>query len=249
MKMIRLVLGTILCIAIASCQKEFSVSNPTGTTPTPFNRVKTYTEDLTSGGTHSVTTFDLSYDNSNRLVSMISETDPGDKFIFKYGSGSYTGDIFNSNALSIHEVFFLNSIPLVDSTFQYNDTNDSTTEKYIYNSAKQLVTLKEYDYSLLTGSVLANTTNYKYDSNGNQISATDDYSVVLYDYTALANTLVIGAPYFPVNKNLVKTTTYSFGVSTIILNHTYTFDGSNRLSTETITDSATYTFIKTYTYY
>ena len=120
-------------------------------------------------------------------------------------------DIYTSNALSIHEVFSLNSNSFVDSTFQYNDTNDSTTEEYIYNSSNQLITLKEYDYSLLTGSVLSNTTNYKYDSKGNQISATDDYSVTLYDYTSTANTLVIGAPYFPVNKNLVKTTTYSFG--------------------------------------
>ena len=248
MRMIKIALAIIVAVVFTSCQKEFSISNPAGTTPISSNKVKTYTEDLTSGGTHSVTTFDLSYDNSNRLVNMISEANAGDKFVFNYSSGSYTGDIFNSNALSIHEVFFLNSNLFVDSTFQYNDTNDSTTEKYIYNGAKQLVTLKEYDYSLLTGSVLANTTNYKYDGNGNQISATDDYSVTLYDYTTLANTLVIGAPYFFVNKKLVKTTTYSFGVSTIILNHTYTFDGSNRLSTETITNGSTYPLIKTYTY-
>ncbi len=248
MKMIRIGLWTILCVAFASCQKEFSIEDPGGTTPTASNKIKTYTEDITSGGTHSVTTFDLTYDNSNRLLSMTSETNPGDKIVFNYGNGSYTSDIYNSNALSIHEVFFLNSNSFVDSTFQYNDTNDTTTEKYIYNGAKQLVTLKEYDYSLLTGSVLTNTTNYKYDGNGNQISATDDYSVTLYDYTALANSIVIGAPYFPVNKYLVKTTTYSFGVSSIILSHTYTFDGNNRLSTETITDGTTYTFIKTYTY-
>lgn len=248
MKTIKIGLWTILCIAFASCQKEFSNEDPGGTTPTASKRVKTYTEDITSGGTHSVTTFDLSYDNSNRLLSMTSETNPGDKIVFNYGNGSFTSDIYNSNALSIHEMFFLNSNSFVDSTFQYNDTNDTTTEKYIYNGAKQLVTFKEYDYSVLTGGVLANTTNYKYDSNGNQISATDNYSVTLFDYTALANTIVIGAPYFPVNKYLVKTTTYSFGVSSIILSHTYTFDGSNRLSTETITDGATYTFIKTYTY-
>ena len=247
--MIKIALAIIVAVAFTSCQKEFSTSNPAGTTPILSNKVKTYTEDVTSAGAHTVTTFDLSYDNSNRLISMISETNTGDKFVFNYGSASYTGDIFNSNALSIHEVFFLNSNSFVDSTFQYNDTNDSTTEKYIYNGAKQLVTLKEYDYSLLTGGVLSNTANYKYDSNGNQISATDDYSVTLYDYTTLANTLVVGAPYFPVNKNLVKTTTYSFSGTTIVLNHTYTFDASNRLNTETITDGATYTFIKTYTYY
>jgi hypothetical protein len=39
------------------------------------------------------------------------------------------------------------------------------------------------------------------------------------------------------------------GGSTVILNHTYTFDGSNRLSTEKITDDTGDIVIKTYTYY
>ncbi|HEY5407329.1 MAG TPA: hypothetical protein VIJ92_09580 [Ginsengibacter sp.] len=249
MKLIKTLWAVTVSVAFASCQKEYSPGDP-GTTPTTSNKVKTYTEDVTSGGTHTVTTYDLTYDNANRIVSLISETNPGDKFVFQYGNGSYTGDIYASNALSIHEVFFLNSNSFVDSTFQYNDTNDSTTEKYIYNGAKQLVTLKEYDYSLLTGGgVLSNTTNYKYDSNGNQISAIDDYSETLYDYTALANTLVIGAPYFGVNKNLVKTTTYSFSGTTTVLDHTYTFDASDRLSSEKATDNTGDIFIKTYTYY
>jgi hypothetical protein len=169
--------------------------------------------------------------------------------VFQYGNGSYTGDIYNSNAISIHEVFFLNSNSFVDSTFQYNDTNDSTTEKYIYNSSKQLATLKEYDYSIVTGAQLSNTTTYTYDSNGNQITATDNFSVTTYEYTTLVNNLVVGAPYFPVNKNLVKTTTNTSGGTTVILNHTYTFDGSNRLSTEKITDDAGDIVIKTYTYF
>ncbi len=77
MKMIKISLGIIFCVALASCQKEYSINDPSSTTPIASNKVKTYTEDLTSGGTHSVTTFDLSYDNSNRLVSMISETNSG----------------------------------------------------------------------------------------------------------------------------------------------------------------------------
>ena len=231
MKKIKIALAIIVSFALASCQKEYSTEDAAGTIPTPFNKVKTYTEDLTSGGTHTVTTFDLSYDNSNRLISLISETNDGDKFVFNYSSGSYTGDIFNSNALSIHEVFFLNSNLFVDRVFSITIPMIQLPKNIFTIAPNNSAYTKEYDYSLLTGSVLTNTTNYKYDSNDNQISASDNYSVTLYDYTAFANSIVIGAPYFFINKKLVKTATYSFGVSTIILNHTYTFDGSNRLST------------------
>ena len=90
MKVIKIALAITVSVAFASCQKEYSPGDP-GTTPASSNKVKTYTEDVTSGGTHTVTTFDLTYDNSNRPVSMISESIAGDKFIFQYGNGSYTG--------------------------------------------------------------------------------------------------------------------------------------------------------------
>jgi hypothetical protein len=244
MRMIKVLFTITFAVMVTSCKKETSSPN----SPTSFSKVKTYTEDVTSGGTHSVITFDVSYDGSNRPVSFISESSPGDKLVFQYKSGSFTSDVYNSNTISIHEILFLNSNSLVDSTFQYNDTNDSSTEKYIYNSAKELVTLKEYDYSLVTGTQLFNTTNYTY-NNGNQISATDDFSVTTYEYTTLVNGLVFGIPYLTFNKNLVKTTTVTSGGSTTILNHTYTFDGSSRLSTEKIVDDNGDIVLKTYTYY
>ena len=56
-------------------------------------------------------------------------------------------------------------------------------------------------------------------------------------------------PYLPVNKNLVKTTIINSGGITNTLSHTYTFDTSNRLSTEKITADTGEVVIKTYTYY
>jgi hypothetical protein len=247
MKLSKIFLGILVTSIFASCQKDISSEN----SGTPVsNKVKTYTEDVTSGGTHSVTTFNVAYDASDRVVSITSAASPGDRFVFQYSNGSYTGDIFNANVLSIHEDYFLNSNSLLDSTFQYNDTNDSSTEKYLYNGAKQLVTLKEYDYSLVTGSELFNTTSYVYDGSGNAVTVTDNSSITTYTYYPdLVNNLVLGTPYVPVNKNLVKTTTVVSGGTTVVLNHTYTFDASNRLSTEKIVADSGEMFIKTYTYY
>ena len=245
MKSIKILLAIITTILFTACQKEKSndPNNPAA------SKVKTYTEDVTEGGTHSVITFDVAYDASNRPVSIISESSPGDKFLLQYGSGSFTLDLYNSSVLSIHEVSFLNSNSFLDSTFQYNDTNDSSTEKYIYNSAKQLITRNEYDYSKANGAQLFNTTHYTYDSNGNLLSETDDFSVTTYEYTTFVNNLIFVPTFLPVPKNLVKTTTINSGGSTSVLNHTYAFDASNRLTMEKVTDDSGNIFIKSYTYY
>jgi hypothetical protein len=241
----------LIVFIFASCQKEFSNNDP-GTSQSIL-KVKTYTEDITSGGTHSAITFNLAYDASNRLTSMISAASSGDKFVFQYSNSSYTMDLYNSNVVSIHEVFFVNSNQFVDSTVQYDDGQDTMTEKYIYNSALQLTTLKEYDYSQLTGAVLFNVENYTYDSNGNMIQSTesDNNSVTTYDYYSnLVNDVHIFTPYLPGSKNLVKTTASNIGGTITTINHTYTFDSENRLSTETATEDTTGdVVIKTYTYY
>src|SRR5947208_6941337 len=130
-----------------SCQKQ---------TDTPSSsqsfKIKTYTEDVTSASYHSVITYNLTYDSQNRLISVESTTSPGDKFVYSYPQQNlFQMDLYNSNLLSIHEDFYLNSFSYVDSTFQYNDTNDSTTEKYVYNSAKQLIERREYFYQSTTG--------------------------------------------------------------------------------------------------
>lgn len=241
----------IITTLFISCQKEIIPGNQdgSGTTPTTSNKVKTYTEDITSGGTHTITTYDLIYDGSNRLISLTSETSPGDKFLYQYSSNSFTLDVYNASAITIHEVGYLNSNSFLDSTFQYNDTQDTTTEKYLYNASNQLVTLKDYDYSKITGSQLNNTTTYAYDNNGNMVSATDDFSVTTYVYTNLLNNLALIPSYLPPNKYLVKTTTYTSGGSSSTINQAYTFDANNRLSTETDTDNQGDILIKTYTYY
>ena len=247
MRIINIAFIIISAVIFTSCQKGINETDPV---TQASNKVKTYTEDVTSLSGHNVITLNVAYDASDRIVSLTSAASAGDRFVFLYSNGGYTMDLYNSNQLSIHEIFYLNSNSLVDSSFQYNDTNDSSTEKYLYNSAKQLTAIKEYDYSQATGSVLYNVENYTYDSNGNVLKITDNNSVKTYDYyTNLSGVSPSFSPYFPVNKNLVKTTVGNVSGDIVTFSHTYTFDSSNRLSTETATGDNGESSIKTYTYY
>ena len=240
-------LGLLL---FSSCQKPLIYDDLLPETPPQSARVKTYTEDFTSPATgQSVETFNLNYDASNRLISMISATTVGDKFIYQYSGNTITMDFYRSNELSIHEVSFLNSSSFLDSTFQYNDTEDSSTAKYLYNSNNQLVKLIEYDYSAEHGAELYNTHNYFYDASGNLTKETDDNSVLTYEYSTFLNTLSVGLDHLPRSKYLVKTTSYSVGGVNGTINHTYTFDGGNRLTSEKIVADTGEIAIKSYTYY
>jgi hypothetical protein len=242
----------------SSCQKEATLEiGPTTqppTTPPPTNgahKVKTYTEDVTyGGGQHVKETFNLTYDNNDRLLSLISTTVLGNKLVYQYNTdNTYTMDIYVANVLSIHELFYLNTIPLVDSIVQYDAVGkDTTTEKYIYNSSKQLVTLKEYRYSKTTGATLLAQTNSTYDNSGNLIKEASTGYTATYDYYPdLVNNFSVGLIYYYQSKNLVKTTTENSG-STVTINHTYTFDSSNRLLSEKEVFSDGNVTIKSYTY-
>lgn len=227
-----------------SCKKDNS-TNASSTRP------KTYTENITSSFLgNSVTTYDLTWDNSNRLLSLVSTpAPPALKFVYQYSTGSFTLDLYNSNVLSIHEIFWLNSIPFIDSTLQYNNTNDTTTEGYIYNASKQLVQKNEYSYSSVSGTTLNNTTNYTYDNNGNVITETDDFGTTTYDYYPnLLTSFSLNMTYLPVTKNLPNTVTNNSGGTAVSVTHTYTFDSNNRLTTDKAVGSNGDVIIKSYTY-
>lgn len=250
MKHLTILIVSIFSFAYFSCKKNNAPDNTT----TSFTKVKTYTEDITISGVHTITSYNVNYDSADRITSMISTSNPGDKFVFHYNSGSsYTLDIFHSNVLFIHQNFILNPSLLIDSTVRYNDTHDTATEKYFYSVSGQLSKLKEYNHTTATGSVLWNTHNYSYDNNGNLAGDTDDNSVTTYEYTNMVNNLSIfffDPTYYTRSHNLLKTTTYQSGGNTEIINHTYTFDSQNRVSTakEVVAVSGD-VVIKSYTYF
>lgn len=139
-------------------------------------------------------------------------------------------------------------VSYIDRVFQYNDTKDTATEKYLYNGSNQLVTHKEYDYSKATGAVLYNTTNYTYDAAGNVIKEAGMYDVNTYTYTTILNNFSMGFTPLPPAKYFLKTTTNVNGGVTVTINHSYTFDSSNRLTSEKQVTSDGDIGIKSYTY-
>lgn len=241
----------MLCtmLILTSCQKELD-SDSVPPPPGASSKIKTYTEDLTYPGQHIVETYNLSYDSQDRLTSMTSVSNPGNKFLYSYGSNVFHLDLYDANVLSIHEDFYLNSSSMIDSTFQYNDTGDSSTEKYLYNTAKQITSIKYYEYTQATGGVLQDITLLEHDSEGNVTRETSGSGVVTYTFYAdLQNTLPGINPNDTKNPKLTKTTTTDIGGVTVTLNHTYTFDSSNRITSEKAEDTANgIVLIKTYTY-
>ena len=239
---------------ISSCQKQpYEALDPVTIAD---NRVKTYTETVTSPNFNSTNTFNVTYDNSGRVTSLIDNASPGDKFVYTYPTANrYTMDIYNGGVVVIHEDFFLNANLLVDSTIQYNDTKDTLTEGYSYNASNQMTRIRRYDYTKATGAVLFSTVTNTYGADGNLTkSESSDGETNQYEYypnLVYAPPIIIG----PVTNlstkklNLVKKQTISYNGSVYAtLAFTHTFDSKDRISTEKVVASDGSTVVKTFTY-
>src|SRR6185312_11475525 len=91
-------------IIFSSCQKD---KQPDANTN--LNKVKTYTENITSpGGGTIAATFNVGYDGNNRITSLTQTNASGIKFLFTYTSDTkYSMDLYESGSISVHEDFFL----------------------------------------------------------------------------------------------------------------------------------------------
>jgi YD repeat-containing protein len=245
MKNITLLPCLILVISMFSCKKGNDAPASTAALP------KTYTEDVRSSVVNSLVTYNVTYDSKGRLISLAATPEPSViKFVYQYPDDkTITMDLYNYSQLSIHEKFWLNSFSLVDSTFQYDDSQDTSTEKYFYDPNHLVKTVNNYDYSGGV-STLSNQTQYTYDNNGNALTQSDNTGTISFTYymdkpynLTMGLTFVAGPKYF------IKTTTSDASGSPITATHYYKFDSSNRLIQDSSYVSGVDAIaIKSYTY-
>jgi len=245
----------ISLIIIYSCQKDTSQDQNGSINGT---RVKTYTESIISPSNgNSSHTFSISYDNEGRIISMVSAGPPVYKLVYSFpSSNKFTMDMSSSGDLLIHEDFYLNGNLFIDSTFQYNDTKDTSTEKYFYDVDQRLVRMKEYEYTKASGAVLSNTITYSYDAAGDMVKASGtDTNVEIYEYYTDSKYLLpmVPGPITPKSLNKVhlpkRITLRSNGAVFGTADVTYTFDGKDRVTTQKAVADDGSIAVKTYTYF
>jgi hypothetical protein len=229
----------LFAFAFSSCKKDDSVQSPP-----PGDKIKTYTESVNSSvyGTSSVT-YNLSYDQDGRLSSMVNAESAGDRFAFSYVENGFDMDIYSNNTLVIHQDAFVNGNRM-DSTFQYNDEGDTTTEKYIYNPGNLLTKLNRYVYSDGV-SELDETINYTYDANSNLLSEIGNYTHVEYEYNGTLPGIINLFPIFYSSSQKLPSRVIDQGYTS---DHTYTVDSKNRVTSDVGVLSTGDVITKTYTY-
>jgi hypothetical protein len=232
----------LILILFVSCQKQLDIEIPTGGGGGGNTiKLKTYIEDING----VADTFNVAYDANDR-ISSITHVPPGEgKFAYQYnGTTSISLEIYegigNTN-LTIHESYYLNSNQKVDSSFQYNDTQDTSSAKFIYNQAKVLTEAKYYENDAAGKAVLKTIEKYTYDATGN-VSTTvvrnalnNIISTTSFTYNNIPyNIGLVPANLMPPNLNLPLTEVErnAVNVETSRLTHEYTFDAQNRVIAE-----------------
>ena len=170
-------------------------------------------------------------------------------------SKSFTLDLYEYGQLSVHEIGYINSASYIDSTFQYNNVNDTTTQKFIYN--EDLLTRQiTYSYSLLIASI-SSQDDYTYDNNGNMTKDVNSdgfgniNTTATFTYTSHPLNVTINPTYYPQQSKYLPATqkvTDGGGNLIISITYAYTFDGSGRLTKETDTANDGEVATKIYVY-
>jgi YD repeat-containing protein len=245
-KYFSLIIPALFILFSASCKKD----KPAQTVHS--DKVKSYTETLNLSSGTTTETYNFEYDNQDRITTITTSSNPVKKFVYTYDvSGNFSLDSYSENTLFVHENFFVKD-SLVDSTYQYDNTLDTITEKYVYNSSNLLSVLDEYAYYYGLP-VLSRITVYTYDNDGNLIkTANTNNKVETFDYYPdLVYALPVLSPKTKKKKsNLIKTYTlqengFTIGTTT----STYTFDDNNRITSITETASNGDLGTKTFTYF
>lgn len=244
MKSLRLVTAIcLLSIFFFACKKNDESS------PSPAKtRLTRYTETLNPGTNISVSnSYNIAYDQDNKIVSITNSLDPGTKFIFDHFPDGFNFDIYASGNLVIRQNVLMSG-NMIDSTIQHNNEGDTTTEKYIYWAGGMLKWLMQYDITPY-GPQLTNVTEYTYGANNALITEHDYHSTTVYTYDREEiNNLNLYPLYVNRSKRLPSSVTFISGNVTVTSKHKYTFDAEKRLIKDEIDISTGESIEKKFTY-
>ncbi len=230
-----------------SCQKEPDFGEELVT-----NKIRTYTEEVNSPVSGYIKeTFEVRYDQHDRIVGLESTTTPGNKFVYTYSDNDeFTLEIYGANVLVIRSRYFLNDFGFPDSTFQTNNEGDTSTAKYFYNANRQATAMWDYDYTTAGGSQLWNITEFSYDGKGRLIEESDNYSITTYEYeTEIAGRVILLPAFMLLPPDLPTKTIYTSAGESYTIEHTYSFDSDGRLIREETAGSDGSIVVKSYTYW
>lgn len=246
LKVSALLLVTVMVIN-TSCSPDKD-SGPNGP-----QKLQSYTEDITAVGIgHVVETFNVSYDDQDRITSVVSTTKPGHRLEYNYiNNDKFTYEQIEDNKVTLHCDYYINGeIGMVDSLYQTNNRKDTIAFKYFYTSDNKILKQKEYMPNSLLPPILYNTIDYVYDTKGTLIKRKESFAEVSYRYDAVYKNTTLTVPGYIPTQELLPTHTYStrFNITTTT-EHTYTYDDKGRLINERAVSSPDGRIaIKTYTY-
>jgi len=104
----------LLIVTASSCGKDSAGNNAS-------HQLKSYTEDITAVGGHTVQTYNVNYDEQGRITSIESTNRHGSRMLYQYSAeNSFTYDRYEDTLHFIHTIYFINSQSLIDSSWGHD---------------------------------------------------------------------------------------------------------------------------------
>lgn len=198
-----------------------------------------------------------SYDQQGRVTLVtVAKT----RTVYTYSTGgSYTADSYKNDTLYLHQTVFVAGSN-VDSLVQYDNQNNTYTQKYVYN-AGMVTSITTYTYTTAGGAVPHTRLLFTWDNNGDIIRQEEDDSLgrvlSISTFTNQHNPSQYSNGYLgyiyisPTSNDLISTYKLLNGSGGVIVTgaFAYEFDSQNRVVKKSQTISNGQVGIWTITYY
>jgi hypothetical protein len=237
---------SLITVMLFGCKKDGDDS--TDKLNSDLHNVKTMIVASDVGYGVQTDTFNITYDNQNRLLSRISIGARAQTYLFTYEKDRYYQDM-TTGASTVRATYILNSRKLVDSSINPYTSNYTLYTKYIYNSKDQLIERREHQSVNNNPQVLTDHLYFTYDADGVLLKREGLYDINEYKYDqVIKNTVNLGIPYMQVTKQLpTEVLVYTKGNLSDRYTYSYTFDAQGRIASQQYV-KGNFMFRQTYIY-